>query len=164
MISLTLGLTLQCGALCDQTSAFNCRSFTFIESSSTCLLSGEDTASAGLGALTGRQGTDYYQRGPCLERKSQCDLCTSLCPLYCTLHTHRDLSPPQTQETGTTTRTVTGGQPGGLTRFVQHNLHLSQLVVELGGVNKNISALLTTKNFQCINNLVEEKELGAALL
>ena len=32
----------QCGLQCDQTSAFNCRSFTFEESNSVCRLSGED--------------------------------------------------------------------------------------------------------------------------
>ena len=58
-------------------------------------MSGEDTASAGLGALAGRLGTDYYQRGPCLECKSPSDLCTShsLSSLLCTaLCTHTGIS------------------------------------------------------------------------
>ena len=159
---------MQCGLQCDQTSAFNCRSFTFVSSSSTCLLSGEDTASAGLAALAGRPGTDYYQRGPCLERKSDCltvniigdsSACTTLMSSLLHSAPHRDIAAPPTPETDTsdTTDRVTGGQPGHC-RFVQHNphLYLSLLVLEL----PNISALLTRKNFLCINNLLEEKIFG----
>ena len=61
----------QCGDQCDQTVAFNCRSFTFFPSSGSCRLSSDDThlTSGGPGALVSRPGAMYYQRGPCLERE-----------------------------------------------------------------------------------------------
>ena len=55
--------------MCDQTSAFNCRSYTFFLSSGACRLSGDDNISAGPAAVVFRQGADYYQRSPCIDRK-----------------------------------------------------------------------------------------------
>ena len=37
----------QCGELCDQTSAFNCRSYTFFPGTGVCRLSGDDNISVG---------------------------------------------------------------------------------------------------------------------
>jgi len=71
-IKVQAGSAKECGLQCDQTSAFNCRSFTFEESSSVCRLSGEDNISAGPGAVQARAGADYYQRGPCLELSLEC--------------------------------------------------------------------------------------------
>merc|ERR1719431_885922 len=50
----------ECGDLCDQTSAFNCRSYTFYPGSGVCRLSGDDQVSAGTGSLTERLGADFY--------------------------------------------------------------------------------------------------------
>ena len=59
----------ECEAQCDQTVAFNCRSFTFFPSSGSCRLSSDDTSSAGPGALVARQGAMFYQRAACVERE-----------------------------------------------------------------------------------------------
>ena len=81
-------------------------------------------------------------------------LSTALCT------THRDLSAPQTPETDSDSA---GGQ-SGLSRFVHHSPQSSPQSFLAGDMMVeellNISALLTSKNLQCINNLLEEKELG----
>lgn len=68
-ISVLYFLFSQCEAQCDQTVAFNCRSFTYLASSGSCRLSSDDTSSAGPGALTVRQGAMFYQRTACVERE-----------------------------------------------------------------------------------------------
>ena len=62
-------LFCQCEAQCDQTVAFNCRSFTYFPSSGSCRLSSDDVTSAGPGALTVREGAMFYQRAACVERE-----------------------------------------------------------------------------------------------
>ena len=60
---------LQCGELCQQTTAFNCRSYTWLPSARSCRLAADDAVSAGPGAAVARQGAALYQRGPCLQRE-----------------------------------------------------------------------------------------------
>jgi len=71
-IQLSARNSKECGDLCDQTSAFNCRSYTYFPSSSLCRLSGDDNVSAGPGALIFRTGAEYFQRGPCVELSLEC--------------------------------------------------------------------------------------------
>ena len=75
-----------CGEQCDQTSAFNCRSYSYFPSTGVsrekpfqsirakifqvCRLSGDDTVSASPAAVTERAGALYYQRAPCVDRES----------------------------------------------------------------------------------------------
>ena len=74
-----------CGEQCDQTSAFNCRSYSYFPSTGVrqkiykkksenlnlqvCRLSGDDTVSASPTAVTERAGALYYQRAPCVDRE-----------------------------------------------------------------------------------------------
>ena len=80
-----------CGEQCDQTSAFNCRSYSYFPSTGVsegknqikmpeddpktlslfqvCRLSGDDTVSASPSAVTERAGALYYQRAPCVDRE-----------------------------------------------------------------------------------------------
>lgn len=60
-IQVTARNSKECGEMCDQTSAFNCRSYTYFPSTGACRLSGDDNISAGPTAVVTRQGADYYQ-------------------------------------------------------------------------------------------------------
>eukprot|EP00090_Calanus_glacialis_P030486 TRINITY_DN4919_c0_g1_i1.p1 TRINITY_DN4919_c0_g1~~TRINITY_DN4919_c0_g1_i1.p1 ORF type:complete len:724 (-),score=176.09 TRINITY_DN4919_c0_g1_i1:269-2440(-) len=71
-IQVTARNAEECGEMCDQTSAFNCRSYTFFLSSGACRLSGDDNISAGPAAVVFRQGADYYQRSPCIDLSLVC--------------------------------------------------------------------------------------------
>lgn len=61
-----------CGEQCDQTSAFNCRSYSYFPSTGVCRLSGDDTVSASPAAVTERAGALYYQRAPCVDLSLVC--------------------------------------------------------------------------------------------
>merc|ERR1719331_3417939 len=61
-----------CGEQCDQTSAFNCRSYSYFPSTGVCRLSGDDTVSASPSAVTERAGALYYQRAPCVDLSLVC--------------------------------------------------------------------------------------------
>ena len=62
----------QCGDICDQTSAFNCRSYTYFPSSGVCRLSGDDNISAFTGAVQERAGAEHYQRPACIDLSLVC--------------------------------------------------------------------------------------------
>ena len=50
-------------------TAFNCRSYSYTASSSTCRLSGDDTISTGPDSIAPAAGTIFYQKAPCVDRK-----------------------------------------------------------------------------------------------
>jgi hypothetical protein len=60
----------QCRQMCDATTVFNCRSFTFFSLTKMCHLSGDDVISAGQNSVVPAQGAMYYQKSPCLDRES----------------------------------------------------------------------------------------------
>ncbi|XP_023343636.1 uncharacterized protein LOC111713076 isoform X2 [Eurytemora carolleeae] len=62
----------ECGEQCDQTSAFNCRSYTYFPGTGVCRLSSDDNISAGPQAVTDRAGAQYFQRAPCLDLSLIC--------------------------------------------------------------------------------------------
>jgi hypothetical protein len=58
--------------MCDETTVFNCRSFTYYAATKMCQLSGDDVASTNQGktALVSTTGASFFQKSPCLDRES----------------------------------------------------------------------------------------------
>jgi len=68
-LQITVANKDECQKRCDETTAFNCRSFTYYPGTLLCRLSGDDNLSSGPTALTTSEGANYYQKAPCVDCK-----------------------------------------------------------------------------------------------